>query len=181
MKELLRACEKVCMPVVPPVEALLDCNLQPVRSMAVLRPQTMYLVKGQEVLDPNPHMFICESAAGPSLRNLCAVEESCRAQARYRLQAKPGSTRLPLQSKSMSESFLSTARASSRTEPAGSPPWVSHLPSIAQVQTGEKWKPKKAIAASLSWRGQGQAPMHRKYETWSRVALSSDRNMAKTC
>jgi len=160
MIEVLQACGKACTPMVPPAVALLDANLQLVLRVEDIQPQTPYLVKGGECLDPPPSFFTVGRAVGHSFRELSGLRETCRA-AHASNPPQPGA-----QASTFSRSFQTATASSWRSGPsAGSPPWQS-LPQLEPPRAGPKWQPKNRLTACMSWSGQAQMGSHHDYNTW---------------
>jgi len=168
LEKLLVACGEVCRPVVPPVEALLDAELRPVRSLEELQQGSAYLLKGHEALDPPVAFFGMPEPGGFSLREL----RDLRVEASKGIQGK----RLrPLRSASEPANDTRSS-ASWPWEKAGSPPWLSTGSLSPSQVSGGRWKPPRHLAASMSWMGQGCPPVHHEYESWQPVLRGSEGN-----
>eukprot|EP00929_Paragymnodinium_shiwhaense_P119925 TRINITY_DN91837_c0_g1_i1.p1 TRINITY_DN91837_c0_g1~~TRINITY_DN91837_c0_g1_i1.p1 ORF type:complete len:464 (+),score=113.47 TRINITY_DN91837_c0_g1_i1:152-1543(+) len=177
LEELFQVCGEMCTPVIPPVVALLDGDLRPVRSLEEVDPCTPYLMKGMEMLEPPPSFFRMSKPEGGSLRSINSAMFASNAhhQAVSRLPAAP----LSQQSfRTTSGSIFTPAKSLSlcslNSAPSGSPPWTTLEPWRPQ-RAGRKWEAPRQFDHILSWAGQGQRQSHHRYETFMPVQLSADR------
>jgi len=153
---LILICEQ-CSPFVRPVEALLDENLRPVRSLddIINSRHKTFLIKGKEIqLDPPTSFFKIARSDTTSLRKLNGIKEACQTEALAGMLANPSRS-------SHTKSMPDVSKASTMS----SRPKTSELPA-----PGAKWQPSARLAASLSWGGSGQGPIHHCFDTWRPVS-----------
>merc|ERR1712232_32139 len=174
LKELFVACGEACTPVIPPVVALLDGDLQPVRSLEEVDCSTPYLMKGMELLEPPPSFFRSGKPEGPSLKSINKAMGASNAHhmAVSCLPAPPLSQQsFQTTSGSMFTPAKPLSLCSISSAPAGSPPWLTQEPWRPQ-KAGRKWEAPSHFDHILSWAGQGQRQQHQRYETFQPVQLS---------
>jgi hypothetical protein len=180
MQQLFAFCGAACKPMVPPVEALLDSNLRPVRSLKDLKPGVPYLCKGKEQLDPPSCFQSLSFESGSALRNIHASMHNIRTQeeAKHRLPApnvrKSSNSWMASSSTAFTTSRASASCCSFTSAPKGSPPWHSMEEQRPLQHLKEKWQPSNGLAHALSWSGTLQRnPTHLRYEHLKPLPLAS--------
>jgi len=147
MKAVLETCERTCQLLIGPATQLLDMNLRVIKNHEEVQPGGVYVLRGQEALDPPPRFFHHHHTGETSLRQLTRAGHAAHVEI---------------------EAHGPSKECSTSDAPHGSPPWTSQQLSSPSHQ-GQKWQADHGVSLLLSNGGLGQRHQFHHFDTWTKA------------
>jgi hypothetical protein len=176
MKDLLTMCGDNVRVMVGPVEALYDEKLKPVRELKDVEAGGVFLLKGQEAMNPPPGFFFSGQPEGGSMRQLSAFQRANDANAQQLQQRARNSMAKSspvLQAQAADVAYLADHGSGRLPVVRGPPPSEGRSGTSSVRREGEKWSISDTLSWQLSYGGQIGlwSGRHHDYSQWPRAPV----------